>query len=187
MAIRMSSIWVLAAVVVCSASQAHAQCLANTEVNDFFAGLAGGAIPQEGSCCQFDVCGIPCPAPVPKAQKGFGIAVGVAIALFCAIGFGCYFLVKGDSSNFFVAGRTLPLFVCSLTLASQSLDSNALLGNADLAYKYVRYPTYSCPIHFIHASRFTSTKHPFSPKHVPSSRSNVSTSLMADHEHLGIR
>lgn len=65
---------------------------------------------------------------------------------FCAIGFGCYFLVRGDSANFFVAGRTLPLFVCALTLASQSLDSNALLGNADLSYKYHFYDGAALPI-----------------------------------------
>lgn len=38
--------------------------------------------------------------------------------------------------NFFVGGRNLPLFVIVLTLASQSIDSNATLGNADLAYKF---------------------------------------------------
>lgn len=38
--------------------------------------------------------------------------------------------------NFFVGGRDLPLFVIVLTLASQSIDSNATLGNADLAYKF---------------------------------------------------
>lgn len=38
--------------------------------------------------------------------------------------------------NFFVGGRNLPLFVVTLTLASQSIDSNATLGNADLAYKF---------------------------------------------------
>ena len=114
---------------------AAGDCIANTDINSFFAGLAGGPIPQDDSCCQFDVCGIPCPAPVPSPSSGYGIAIGIAIAIFCVIGFTCYFLVRGDSSNFFVAGRTLPLFVCALTLASQSLDSNALLGNADLAYK----------------------------------------------------
>lgn len=124
--------------VLAGASLLHgaaAECIADPVINGFFEGLVGGAIPSEGSCCQFDVCGIPCPAPVPAASKGYGIAVGVAIAVFCAIGLLCYFLVRGDPSNFFVAGRTLPLFVCALTLASQSLDANALLGNADLAYK----------------------------------------------------
>jgi Na+/proline symporter len=46
------------------------------------------------------------------------------------------FLVKGKAENFFVAGRSLPLFVIILTLGSQSLDSNATLGNVDLAYRY---------------------------------------------------
>jgi hypothetical protein len=47
-----------------------------------------------------------------------------------------YFFVKGESENYFVAGRSLPLWVVSITLAAQSIDSNALLGNADLSYKY---------------------------------------------------
>lgn len=35
-----------------------------------------------------------------------------------------------------MAGRTLPLGVVVATLASQSLDSNAILGNVNLSYKY---------------------------------------------------
>jgi Na+/proline symporter len=122
-------------------------CIADESINSFFeTEVVGEPIPVEGSCCQADVCGLPCPEYQPPPTKGYGIAVGVAIAFFCAIGFGCYFLVRGDSANFFVAGRTLPLFVCALTLASQSLDSNALLGNADLSYKYHFYDGAALPI-----------------------------------------
>ena len=71
-----------------------------------------------------------------STKPGFGIAVMCAIGLFVVVGFASYFVVKGKSENYFVAGRSLPLWVVTATLASQSLDSNAILGNADLSYKY---------------------------------------------------
>jgi Na+/proline symporter len=52
------------------------------------------------------------------------------------VGVGTYFFVKGKSVNFFVAGRSLPLWVVAMTLGAQSIDSNAILGNADLSYRY---------------------------------------------------
>jgi len=51
------------------------------------------------------------------------------------MGFMTFTSVKGKAENFFVAGRTLPLWIVSFTVAAQSLDSNALLGNVDLSYK----------------------------------------------------
>ena len=83
-----------------------------------------------------DICALPCPASHPKPASGFGIGIGIIVALFCAIGIAAFYFVGGKAENFFVAGRSLPLFVVTLTLASQSIDSNALLGNADLSYKY---------------------------------------------------
>jgi Na+/proline symporter len=47
-----------------------------------------------------------------------------------------YFVVKGETVNFFVAGRSLPLWIVVMTLGAQSVDSNALLGNVDYAYKF---------------------------------------------------
>ncbi|CAM9926901.1 unnamed protein product, partial [Discosporangium mesarthrocarpum] len=64
------------------------------------------------------------------------VAVIVSIIFFAGIGIATVFFVKGKAENFFVGGRALPLFVVTLTLASQSIDSNATLGNADLAYKF---------------------------------------------------
>ena len=93
-----------------------------------------------------DVCGIPCPAAHPKPASGFGVGIGIMIAFFCAIGLGAFYFVGGKAENFFVAGRSLPLFVVTLTLASQSIDSNALLGNADLSYKYHFYDGAVLPI-----------------------------------------
>lgn len=67
---------------------------------------------------------------------GFGIAVIGAIIVSVVVGLSSVYVVKGKSENYFVAGRKLPLFVVTATLGSQSLDSNAILGNADLSYKY---------------------------------------------------
>jgi hypothetical protein len=41
--------------------------------------------------------------------------------------------------NFFVCGRTLPLWIVIFALLAQGLDSNATLGNVALSYKYDRY------------------------------------------------
>jgi Na+/proline symporter len=60
----------------------------------------------------------------------------LAIAVFVLVGFASVFVVRGKSENYFVAGRSLPLWVVTATLASQSLDSNAILGNVDLSYKF---------------------------------------------------
>lgn len=77
---------------------------------------------------------------------GFGIVVMVAIAVFVIIGFSTVYFVKSKSENYFVAGRSLPLWVITATLASQSLDSNAILGNVDLSYKYHFYDGAVLPI-----------------------------------------
>jgi hypothetical protein len=77
---------------------------------------------------------------------GFGIVVIVAIVLFVLVGFSTVFFIKNKSENYFVAGRSLPLWVVVATLASQSIDSNALLGNADLSYKYHFYDGAVLPI-----------------------------------------
>ena len=77
---------------------------------------------------------------------GFAIAVGISIAISFFIGLATYFFVKGRSVNFFVAGRSLPLWIVAITLGAQSIDSNALLGNADLSYKYAFWDGAVIPI-----------------------------------------
>jgi Na+/proline symporter len=62
--------------------------------------------------------------------------IGIGIAISFLVGFATLFLVHGEAENFFVAGRSLPLWIVSMTLGAQSIDSNAILGNADLSYKY---------------------------------------------------
>ena len=93
-------------------------------------------LPVDGSCCMKDICGLPCPAAHPDPASGFAIGIGIMVLIFCGIGIAAFYFVGGKAENFFVAGRSLPLYVVVLTLASQSIDSNALLGNADLSYKF---------------------------------------------------
>jgi Na+/proline symporter len=124
-------------VVLATPQLTEAKCMTTPAVEKFFTDAAKvSEIPAPGSCCQMDVCGIPCPAEHPKPDGAFAIGIGIMVAFFCAIGIGAFYFVGGKAENFFVAGRSLPLFVVTMTLASQSIDSNALLGNADLSYKY---------------------------------------------------
>ena len=66
--------------------------------------------------------------------------------LFTVGGFLTYRYVGGDVDNYFVAGRTLPLAIVTFTLASQSFDASAALGNAELGYKYHWWDGAALPI-----------------------------------------
>jgi hypothetical protein len=124
--------------VAAALSLAQEVCLpSSSEIEIAITGTLDG--PSEGSCCQEHICGLPCPEPVPEPGVGYGIAVGVSIAISFIIGILTIFVVKGESENFFVAGRSLPLWIVAMTLGAQSIDSNALLGNVDLSYKYHFY------------------------------------------------
>lgn len=72
----------------------------------------------------------------PYILPGFGWAVGFSIGLSFLIGALTYFLVQGEAENYFVAGKSLPLWIVAMTLGAQSVDSNSLLGNVDLSYKF---------------------------------------------------
>ena len=48
--------------------QVTAQCLSDPELEEIFSG--GEELPKEGSCCQNDICGLPCPEPVSKPTVG---------------------------------------------------------------------------------------------------------------------
>ena len=62
--------------------------------------------------------------------------MGFAIGLSFLIGALTYFLVQGEAENYFVAGKSLPLWIVAMTLGAQSVDSNSLLGNVDLSYRF---------------------------------------------------
>jgi hypothetical protein len=127
----------LSAVVITlfQVQNAMAQCLADPELNGQIEDRVGSTVPQDGSCCQFDVYGIPCTEPLSEPSKGYGIAVAMTIVVLFLIGVATYFLVDGEAENYFVAGHSLPLWIVAMTLGAQSIDSNALLGNAYLSYK----------------------------------------------------
>ena len=46
------------------------------------------------------------------------------------------FLVKDDATNFFLAGKSLPLWIVAFTLGAQSIDSNAILGNVTNSFRF---------------------------------------------------
>lgn len=116
----------------------NADCLGNPEFNDFFLNpnVTGDSIPRAGSCCQADVCGLACPEEVDDPTKGYGIAVGIAIALSFAIGIWTSTQIHGEAENYFIAGKSLPLWIVSMTLGAQAIESGGLLGNVDLSYRY---------------------------------------------------
>jgi len=54
--------------------------------------------------------------------------------------------VQGEAENYFVAGKSLPLWIVAMTLGAQSIDSNAMLGNVDLSYKYHFFDGVALPV-----------------------------------------
>jgi len=63
---------------------------------------------------------------------------GIILFLFATLGVGIWAAkqIKGDSVNYLVAGRGLVLPLAAATLMAQSVDSNATLGNSDLAVQF---------------------------------------------------
>jgi Na+/proline symporter len=68
--------------------------------------------------------------------KGLAAVVLIFIAISAIVGFVTILKVKGEVTNFFVAGRSLPFYVVFATLGSQLFDSSSALGNLDLGYTY---------------------------------------------------
>ena len=60
----------------------------------------------------------------------------MAIALSFGIGVWTSLLIKGDAENYFIAGKSLPLWIVSMTLGAQAIESGGLLGNVSLSYKF---------------------------------------------------
>ncbi len=74
----------------------------------------------------------------------WGIILFLAATL--AIGIWAAKQVKGDSENYLIAGRGLVLPLAAATLMAQSVDSNATLGNTDLAAEFGFWAGASLPI-----------------------------------------
>lgn len=73
---------------------------------------------------------------------------GIIFFLFATLGIGVWASkqVKGDSENYLVAGRGLVLPLAAATLMAQSVDSNATLGNTDLASQFGFWSGASLPL-----------------------------------------
>ena len=73
---------------------------------------------------------------------------GILVFLFATLGIGMWAAkqVKGNSENYLVAGRGLVLPLASATLMAQSVDSNATLGNTDLAAEFGFWAGASLPV-----------------------------------------
>lgn len=73
---------------------------------------------------------------------------GILVFLFATLAIGMWAAkqVKGDSENYLVAGRGLVLPLAAATLMAQSVDSNATLGNTDLAAEFGFWAGASLPI-----------------------------------------
>ena len=137
-AIELASLSIIAFTLL--AMNVSADCVADSSINTIFEIDDDGKtnqIPRYESCCMYDVCGLACPAPISEPTNGYAIAALIAVIVFFLIGAATYYLVDASSAeSFFVGGRSLPLGVVAMTMAAQSIDSNALLGNVDNSYKF---------------------------------------------------
>ncbi len=73
---------------------------------------------------------------------------GILVFLFITLAIGVWAAkqIKGDSVNYLVAGRGLVLPLAAATLMAQSVDSNATLGNTDLAAEFGFWAGASLPL-----------------------------------------
>jgi SSS family solute:Na+ symporter len=64
------------------------------------------------------------------------LGVGISVAVVVLVGFLVSKRVAGDSANFLVGGRMLPLMLVGGALMGSAVDTNATLGNTDLAAEF---------------------------------------------------
>ena len=64
------------------------------------------------------------------------LGVGISIAVVVFVGFMVSKRIAGDSANFLVGGRMLPLVLVGGALMGSAVDTNATLGNTDLAAEF---------------------------------------------------
>ena len=64
-----------------------------------------------------------------------GFYISIFIIVYLLVGISAATKIKNKAKNYYIAGKSLPLWIAMLTLSAQSLDSNASLGNATFAYQ----------------------------------------------------
>lgn len=74
------------------------------------------------------------------------LGVGLSIVVVLVIGLVVSRKVDGDSGRYLVAGRTLGIPLVAAGLMAQAVDSNATLGNTDLAYGFGFWAGASLPV-----------------------------------------
>jgi Na+/proline symporter len=70
-----------------------------------------------------------------NASSGYGLIATLLIVATTIVGITEYFFIDQDIESFFVGGRSFTALITTMGLGAQAIDSSALLGNADLAYK----------------------------------------------------
>ncbi|OBB37959.1 sodium:solute symporter family protein [Mycobacterium sp. 852002-51961_SCH5331710] len=74
------------------------------------------------------------------------LGVAVSIVVVVAVGFYVSKRIEGDSANFLVGGRMLPYWLIGGALMGSAVDTNATLGNTDLAYEFGFWAGASLPL-----------------------------------------
>lgn len=74
------------------------------------------------------------------------LGVGVSVVLIVIVGFYVSKKIEGDSANFLVGGRSLPLILVSGALMGSAVDTNATLGNTDLSSAFGFWAGASLPL-----------------------------------------
>jgi hypothetical protein len=129
-----------------SSSASYEFCIAsNPEIEFAITGtLDGPSSPSISSstttsstfCCANYICGLPCPEVISSPAPMYGIIMLITVIVSFVVGMLSYFCVTGTSESYFLAGRSFRIPMVAVTLAAASIDSNTLLGNADLSYRY---------------------------------------------------
>jgi hypothetical protein len=126
-------------------SASYEFCIAsNPEIEFAITGTLDGPLPSISSststsstfCCANYICGLPCPEVIPSPAPIYGIIMLITVIVSFVVGMLSYFCVTGTSESYFLAGRSFRIPMVAVTLAAASIDSNTLLGNADLSYRY---------------------------------------------------
>jgi SSS family solute:Na+ symporter len=74
------------------------------------------------------------------------LGVAISIAVVVLVGFYVSKRIEGDSSNFLVGGRMLPYWLVGGALMGSAVDTNATLGNTDLAFEFGFWAGASLPL-----------------------------------------
>lgn len=74
------------------------------------------------------------------------LGVGVSVAVIVVVGFLVSKRIQGDSANFLVGGRSLPLILVGGALMGSAVDTNATLGNTDLTAEFGFWAGASLPL-----------------------------------------